>query len=182
MLYRLGKTAFRRWPLVLAGWLVAIIAVGAVAATMSKPMTDAFSIPGIPSEKAADLQSELFPTAVDAFDQASVNVVVAAPRGHTLDEPAYAEAVDDLVAGLGTVPQVAEGGAPLANPVAAAQGQLDQVLAAARKNGMPRAQAEANAQALSPLSRDGRVGTITFTYDVDTPTDVSRPPATGSTR
>jgi putative drug exporter of the RND superfamily len=176
LLYRLGKTAFRRWPLVLAGWLVAIIAVGAVAATMSKPMTDAFSIPGIPSEKAADLQSELFPTAVDAFDQASVNVVVAAPRGHTLDEPAYAEAVDDLVAGLGTVPQVAEGGAPLANPVAAAQGQLDQVLTAARKNGMPRAQAEANAQALSPLSRDGRVGTITFTYDVDTPTDVK--PAT----
>ena len=61
LLYRLGKTAYRRWPFFLAGWLVAMLAVGTVAATMSKPMTDAFSIPGIPSEKAADLQAELFP-------------------------------------------------------------------------------------------------------------------------
>ena len=61
LLYRLGKTAFRRWPLFLAGWLAVVVVVGTVAATMSKPMTDAFSIPGIPSEKAADLQAELFP-------------------------------------------------------------------------------------------------------------------------
>ena len=58
LLYRLGKTAFRRWPLFLAGWFVVVVAVGAVAGTMSKPMTDSFSIPGIPSEKAATLQSE----------------------------------------------------------------------------------------------------------------------------
>ena len=81
LLYRLGKTAFRRWPLFLAGWLVVMVVVGTVAATMSKPMTDAFSIPGIPSEKAADLQAELFPGSIDAFDQANVNVVVAGPGG-----------------------------------------------------------------------------------------------------
>ena len=96
LLYRIGKTAYRRWPLFLTGWLVAMVAVGTVAATMSKPMTDAFSIPGIPSEKAADLQAELFPESTDAFDQATVTVVVAAPEGHTLAEPTYSDAVDAL--------------------------------------------------------------------------------------
>jgi RND superfamily putative drug exporter len=75
LLHRLGKTAYRRWPIFIAGWIVAMLAVGAFAATMSKPMTDAFSIPGIPSEKAADMQEELFPQSVDAFDRATVNVV-----------------------------------------------------------------------------------------------------------
>ena len=32
LLYRLGKTAYRRWPLFLAGWLVAMVGVGTVAA------------------------------------------------------------------------------------------------------------------------------------------------------
>src|SRR5919206_5051400 len=86
LLHRLGKTAFRRWPLFLAGWLVALLAVGAVAATLSKPMTDAFSIPGIPSEQAQTLQKQVFPQTTDAAEQANVNVVVAAPPGHTLEE------------------------------------------------------------------------------------------------
>ncbi|MET0726953.1 MAG: MMPL family transporter [Acidimicrobiales bacterium] len=175
LLYRLGKTAYRRWPLFLAGWFLAIAAVGAVAGTMSKPMTDAFSIPGIPSERAADLQEELFPESVSAFDQASVNVVVAAPEGHRLDEPRYSRAVDDLVTGLGTVPQVHDD-VPLTHPVQAAEGQRDQFVQAARESGAPLDEARANARALSPLSEDGRTGTITFTYDVETPTDVE--PAT----
>ncbi|WP_296606325.1 MMPL family transporter [Nocardioides sp.] len=175
LLHRLGKTAYRRWPIFLAGWLVAMLAVGAFAATMSKPMTDAFSIPGIPSEKAADMQEELFPQSVDAFDRATVNVVVAAPEGHTLEEAPYANAVDDLVAELRQVPQVPDD-APLANPVDAAGSQRQQLLDAAEQNGTPREQALANAAALSPLSEDGRVGTITFDYDVETPQDIE--PAT----
>lgn len=175
LLHRLGKTAYRRWPIFLAGWLVAMLAVGAFAATMSKPMTDAFSIPGIPSEKAADMQEELFPQSVDAFDRATVNVVVAAPEGHTLEEAPYANAVDDLVAELRQVPQVPDD-APLANPVDAAGSQRQQLLDAAEQNGTPREQALANAAALSPLSEDGRVGTITFDYEVETPQDIE--PAT----
>jgi RND superfamily putative drug exporter len=175
LLHRLGKTAYRRWPIFLAGWLIAMLAVGAFAATMSKPMTDAFSIPGIPSEKAADMQEELFPQSVDAFDRATVNVVVAAPEGHTLEEAPYANAVDDLVAELRQVPQVPDD-APLANPVDAAASQRQQLLDAAEQNGTPRDQALANAAAISPLSEDGRVGTITFDYDVETPQDIE--PAT----
>lgn len=170
LLYRLGKTAYRRWPIFLAGWIVAMLAVGAVAAGFAKPMTDSFSIPGIPSEKAADMQEELFPQSVDAFDQADVNVVVAAPEGHTLDEPAYRSAVDSLIAEITALPQAPEQ-AP-ANPVDAAQAQRDQMLESARQSGTPPNQAEANAEALSPLSEDGRVGIVTFAWDVETVADV----------
>ncbi|MCD4532988.1 MMPL family transporter [Nocardioides sp. cx-169] len=173
-LYRLGKTAFRRWPLFLTGWIIAVIAVGAFATTMSKPMSDSFSIPGIPSEKAADLQAELFPDAVDAFDQATVKVVVAAPEGSTLSDPEYAEQVQALVADLGKLPQMPD--APLAGPVEAAQGQEDALVKAAREAGSPVEDARTNAAALSPLSEDGRVGIITWDFDVDAVADVK--PAT----
>ena len=119
LLHRLGKTAYRRWPFFIAGWLVLLIAVITVAAGFSKPMSDAFTIPGIPSEKAADLQSELFPGSADALDEASVTVVVAAPKGHTLDEPTYSKAVDALVADLAACRRWPTD-APLANPVEAA--------------------------------------------------------------
>ncbi len=174
LLHRLGKTAFRRWPVFLAAWLLAMLAVGGFAATMSKPMTDAFSIPGIPSEKAADLQEQLFPDAVDAFDQASVKVVVAVPEGSTLSDPAYADRVAALAEDLAGLPQMPD--APLADPVTAAQAQEEQVLQAATEAGTPPEVAQANADALSPLSKDGRVGTITFDFDVDSVADVE--PAT----
>ena len=175
LLYRLGKTAYRRWPRFLAAWLIAMLTVGTVAATLSKPMTDAFSIPGIPSEKAADLQAELFPGAVDAFDQATVKVVVAAPEGHELTEPTYSSAVDDLVADLERLPQMPAEPA-LANPATAGPEQVDQMVQQAVDNGTPADVAEANARAFATLSEDGRVGTITWDFDVDTVADVE--PAT----
>lgn len=175
LFYRLGKSAYRRWPFFIAAWLVALVAVGTVAATMSKPMTDSFSIPGIPSEKAADLQAELFPNVTDAFDEASVNVVVAAPEGHSLDEPSYTKAVDSLVADLRALPQVAPD-APITNPVDAAQSQRQAMLESGRQSGTPPDVAKANAAALSPLTPDARVGIISFQYDVETVADVE--PAT----
>lgn len=180
LLYRLGKAAYRRWPLFLAAWALAFVAVGGVAATMSKPMTDAFSIPGIPSEEAADLQSELFPGSVDAFDQATVNVVVAAPEGSTLKDPEYADRVGDLVEDLAALPQMPDGSDPTnplpADPVSAAAIQTEQIVTAQTASGATQEQAEANAQALSPLAEGGRVGLISFTFDVETFADLE--PAT----
>lgn len=171
LLYRLGKTAYRRWPVFIAAWVVALIAVGSVAAGNARPMTDSFSIPGIPSEKAADLQSELFPASQDAFDEATVNVVVAAPEGHTLADPAYEREVDQLIRDLAALPQLPDD-AQLVNPVAAAAQQEQQILGAAQESGTPAKVARANADALSPLSPDRRVGQISFRFDVDTVADV----------
>ncbi|MFB9313076.1 MMPL family transporter [Nocardioides plantarum] len=176
-LYRLGKTAFRRWPLFLAGWLTLLVVVVGAAATISKPFNDAFTIPGIPSEKAADLQTELFPDAPDAFAQANINVVVAAPEGSTLADPEYQKAVDALVGDLKNLPQVARDAKQnpqLGDPVELADAQTQAVLDAAKKAGTDEATAEANAQAISPLSKDGRAGIIAFDLDVDSPTDVKQ--------
>jgi putative drug exporter of the RND superfamily len=91
LLYRLGKSAYRRWPLVLVAWLIVLVGVGTVAAAFSKPLDSSFSIPGIPSMEAADLQQELFPGAQDV-EAPSVSIVVAAPEGATLAEAPYAAA------------------------------------------------------------------------------------------
>ncbi len=173
LLYRLGKTAFRRWPIFLAVWIAALVGLGAAAGTLSKPMTDSFSIPGIESEAATDLQAELFPGAVDPFDQASVNLVVVAPEGSSLDEPRYRKAVDGLLADVAALPQMpAE--PELVNPVDAAAGMRAQLLEAAAASGTPEEVAEANADALSPLSADGRAGIVTWDYDVDAPASVEQ--------
>lgn len=172
-LQRLGSAAYRRWPVVVAAWLVALIGVVALAAGFSKPMSDTFSIPGIPSERAATLQQELFPNAVDAFDQASVTVVVQAPEGQQLSDPAVAEQVGELVTALQGLPQMPPAdAAPLADPVTAAQAQREQLVGAAVEGGTPEEVAQANADALSPLSEDGTTGLIPFTFDVDTVADV----------
>ncbi|WP_141015193.1 MMPL family transporter [Nocardioides sambongensis] len=175
LLYRLGSTAYRRWPFFIAGWLVLAVAVGGLAAGFSKPMQDQFTIPGIPSEEASDLQQELFPGAEDAFDDVSYNVVVAAPEGDTLDEPEYQAAITDLIAGIQQLPQMSDDPADnprLTDPVATAAGQEKQIVGQARQAGGDVEAAKANADAVSTLSDDGRVGVMTAEWDADKPTDI----------
>ncbi|TIC89147.1 MMPL family transporter [Nocardioides sp. GY 10113] len=176
LLYRLGSTAYRRWPLFIAGWLVLVVAVGAIAAVAAKPFNDEFSIPGIPSEEAADIQAELFPESGNAFEDASVNVVVAAPEGHTLDEAQYADAIETLIAGIPDLPQM-DADAPqpgLVDPTVAADQQEQMYVDAAQQSGGDVARARANAAAVSPLSEDGRIGTMSFAWDLDTVADLER--------
>lgn len=174
LLYRLGKTAYRRWPVFLAGWLVALVGLGAVATALSKPMSDSFTIPGLESVETAELQQELFPESA-AVDAPSATIVVAAPEGSTLAEGASAEAVTALVEGLGALDHVSEG---VVGPVEAAAGLqaqvvagVDEAAAAAAAADQPfdrdaaLAQAEAQVASATPLSQDGRIGTIGFTFD-----------------
>ncbi|WP_418057248.1 MMPL family transporter [Pimelobacter simplex] len=151
LLYRIGSTAYRRWPFFIAGWLLLAVIVGSLAAAFSKPMSDEFTIPGIPSEKAAEIQKELFPQSGDAFDDATVNVVVAAPEGHTLDEPKYQGAIDDLIKAVPSLPQAGDENPGLVPPAPAAEG-------------LP--------ASFSTLSEDGRIGILSFEWDVDSPADL----------
>ncbi|RNI25431.1 MMPL family transporter [Flexivirga caeni] len=173
LLYRLGHTAYRRWPLFIAGWIIVLVGFGAVAVGVSKPMADTFSIPGIPSLAAQSMQQKLFPGTADAQDEASATVVVAAPKGHTLKEAKYTGAVNTLITKLDAVPQMpTDAKAKPVNPVVAAAAQQKAILAAAGKTAQEQATAKANAQAVSPLSADGRTGTITWTFATKTVQDV----------
>lgn len=175
LLHRLGRTAYRRWYAFIAAWLVALVALGFTATAISKPMTDAFSIPGIPSERAADLQAELFPDSVDAFDQAGITVVVSVPEGHTLAEPEYADRVTALVGELAATPQ-APAAETIVDPATAATALEQQMVDPVVEAGGDEAQAREDLTALSPLSGDGRTGIISYALDVETVTDVE--PAT----
>lgn len=174
LLYRIGKTAYHRWPLFIAGWLVLMVTVGAIAATLSRPMTDSFSIPGIPSEQAADLQQDLFPDSQGAFDQANATVVVAVPDDEdgTLLDPEYAESIDALVADLQGATQIGENAAAIISPVNAYLGSLEQ----AQESGLSQEEAEGQTRVMMErsgvLSEDDRTGAIAFTFDVETVADV----------
>lgn len=170
-LYRLGRLAHRRWPAFLIGWLAVLIAIGGAAATMSQPMSDKFTIPGIPSEQAQSLQQELFPDAEDPLDTPAGNVVVVAPEGEKLSDPGNAQKVEDLLTDLREVPQAGDP-EQFVNPVAAAKGLERQYQQTAKESGMPAAVAQENAAAVSPLSEDGRAGLIQWTFDADGVTDV----------
>ncbi len=173
-LYRLGRTAYQKWPLFVIGWLIVLVGGGATAQAIHKPMVDTFSIPGIPSLQAQDMEKKLFPGVQDAENLATVKVVVAAPTGHTLKEAKYAGAVDALIADLQKVPQMPK--TKLANPVQAAAAQYKAAVAGGMKQGQTKAVAEANAKALLPLTADSRIGTISWNFDVATVADVK--PAT----
>ena len=166
LLYRLGRTAYRRWPLLLVGWLVAILAIGGFAAAKSQPLSSTFSISGIPSLQAAETQKELFPNATAADQQVSGQVVVQAPQGRTLAEEPFASQLDALAHRLNGMPQLTPG-TTLVSPVRLAPLQRQQLVQASVRQGVPEGVAEANAAAVSPLSNDGRAGVISWTFDVD---------------
>ena len=92
LLYRLGKTAYRRWPVFIAAWLVALIGVAALAGTVSKPMVDTLLDPGHPlAQGAGPAEGAVHRTPRTPRTRPSVTVVVAAPEGHTSAEPAYVD-------------------------------------------------------------------------------------------
>lgn len=183
LLYRLGRTAYGRWPFFLGAWLVVLAVVIALAVSFSKPMTDQFTMPGIESVEAAELQADLFPDA-QAVDAANVSIVVAAPDGSTLADEPYAGVLATLVDQLRTVDAVDP--ASVYGPFeafggmqASAMENVDQSEAAASAAGVDFDRdaaveaAMAQVQSLAPLSVDQRVGTIDFAFDVDAVTDVS---------
>lgn len=170
MLYRLGRTAYRKWPFFLVGWLIALLALGGFAAAKSRPMTSQFTIPGIPSLQAAETQKELFPDQPAADKQVNGQLVIKAPAGHTLAEQPYKGQVDELIKKVSGVQQMPK--TKLANPAEAGPAMKQQIVAQATKQGTPKAVAEKNAEALSPLSKDGRIGTVSWNFAVDNIMDI----------
>ena len=112
-LYRLGRFTFRRRWIVTCLWLAVLAAALGGAATLSGSTSDAFRIPGTPSQQAIDLLQERFPQA--SADGATARVVFAAPDGKTLRDPAYQAAITAAVAELKQAPEVASVTDPFAS-------------------------------------------------------------------
>jgi RND superfamily putative drug exporter len=104
-LYRLGRFAFRRRRTVIVVWLVVLAAAITGAATLSGPTSNAFRIPGTPSQRAIDVLAQRFPQA--SVGGATARVVFAAPTGHKITDAAYRAAIETAVTDLRTAAQVA---------------------------------------------------------------------------
>ncbi|GAA2086523.1 MMPL family transporter [Actinomadura alba] len=104
-LYRLGRFAHRRRRLVTALWLGLLVVSGVAAATLSGPTANGLSVPGTEAQRAIDMLDDRFPQA--AADGATARVVFAAPDGRRLTEAELRAGIEQAVAGLRTVPDVA---------------------------------------------------------------------------
>ncbi len=94
-LHRIGRFSFRHRVLVTGVWLLLLAVVGVTSATLSGAMTNAVSIPGTESQRAIDQLEERFPQAAAG---ATARVVIAAPEGETLTDPANARAAKAVLA------------------------------------------------------------------------------------
>jgi RND superfamily putative drug exporter len=101
-LFRLARFAFRRRRLVLAAWLVIVIAVIAVAIGSGGKTNDEFTIPGTESQNAANELSDKLP----ALSGAGTTIIFATHGGATLNDPAIKAAVEQTMADVKKVPQV----------------------------------------------------------------------------
>ncbi|WP_326550420.1 MMPL family transporter [Micromonospora sp. NBC_01813] len=102
LLYRLGRTAFRKRHLVVAIWLIALVALGSAALAFRGPTASNFSIPGTESQEALDLLAEQFPQASGA----SGTIVIAAPEGEQLTTAEGQSAVLAVVVEANELPGV----------------------------------------------------------------------------
>ncbi|WP_404955359.1 MMPL family transporter [Streptomyces sp. 147326] len=103
-LYKVGRFAFRRRGLVTLLWLAVVVGAGFAASVAPPPPTDTFSMPGTESQKAFDLLKEKFPAM--SVDGATARVVVRAPAGEKLTDPAQKAKVEGLVGALAKAPDV----------------------------------------------------------------------------
>jgi RND superfamily putative drug exporter len=121
-LYRLGRLSYRRRRLVAVLWLATLVLMGAAAGSLSGPYSDEFSIPGTESQDALDVLADRFPQA--GLEQATANVVFAAPDGERLDAPEYRAAVEATLQQLREDPDVANVSDPFTSQGLSADGDI----------------------------------------------------------
>ncbi|MFI5841697.1 MMPL family transporter [Catenuloplanes sp. NPDC051500] len=108
-LHRLGLGSFRhRWTVTIV-WLLVFIGTGVGAATLAGTMSTSFSIPGQESTTALDLIDERF----GGGSGGTAQVVIAAPEGGKVSDPATAAQITAYVQKLGALPGVESASNPL---------------------------------------------------------------------
>ncbi|MFJ8188033.1 MMPL family transporter [Streptomyces sp. NPDC096105] len=95
LLYRVGRTAFRRrWTVTLL-WVAVLGSAVFAGATAPAPRDDGFVMPGVESQKASDLLEERFPNA--STRGAVARIVFVAPTGEKVTDAGNRSAVERAV-------------------------------------------------------------------------------------
>jgi RND superfamily putative drug exporter len=119
LLYRLGRASFRRRKLVIVLWLVLLAALGGAALAFKGPTSSDFTMPGTESQRAIDALQREFPEASGATG----TIVVAAPAGGTLADPAFKPAVQGLTKEASALPGVVGAVDPFASQALSRDGR-----------------------------------------------------------
>lgn len=170
-LYRLGSWSYKKvWPF-LAVWLILLGVLGFGAVNFAKSPSPTFSMPDMDSTVTQEEMNERFGSDEDAMSVPSGTVVIQAPEGTTLQDPRVMAEVDAMLDELKATGDFREPEA-IVNPVLAAAGMAQQMGEAKAAQGMPQEQIDADLAALSPLSPDGRTGTVSVTFTEDNIMDI----------
>ncbi|WP_172381399.1 MMPL family transporter [Streptomyces sp. MNP-20] len=110
LLYSLGRAAYRRRGRFLVGWLMLIALVGGGMATYGSHLNSEATIPGSQSQQGIDVLEKSLPSSTGVTAQ----LVFAAPKGSTVDDPAHRAVIERTVAAAGKAPQVEKAVDPFA--------------------------------------------------------------------
>lgn len=173
ILFNLGRWSYLHKKRVIAAWLLLFVGIAAAALGFQKGFNDIFEIKDVPSTHATEMLQEKFPGTKNPAESTDVNIVFGAPEGKKLEDPELMAAMDETVASLrNNVPDFKEG-MQFGNPVELNDKLGKMLVDQMTKQGMPEATAKSDAENLRMYSADGRYGTMSFSYDVPLPADVT---------
>ncbi|MDR1806912.1 MAG: MMPL family transporter [Propionibacteriaceae bacterium] len=178
VLYALGHWITRAKGRVVLAWLVGLALVGSLALTLTKGLDDTITIPGLESSDALTTLALTFPQAAGTGAQ----YLILAPEGHTVDEPAYATAIQAAADRLEQVEQVTLVTAPFVpsaeaalNPLqpadesgADAATEVEGTVSADRRAALVTAQVDATKALVSQATWDG-LDAVTEQLQADLP-------------
>lgn len=107
-LYALGRFSFHRRWVVLGVWLAVLLGTASAFIGLRGQPTDNFSIPGTESQRAVEQLQQNLP----AFAGAQTQLTFAAPENRAITDPAFAPAIDEAVANLTAIPDIAAAAGP----------------------------------------------------------------------
>ena len=171
LLYKIGRSAYlHRWRFLIV-WLLLIAGMGTATATLYSGTSENFTFPGLESVETQEEIQQRFATDEDQLSAPTGTVVIQAPEGKALEDPAVAGEVDELVAAMRSAEGLTKT-EEIVPPMMAAEGMKQQAVPAMQAQGFPEEQINSNLEAVSPLSADKTTGTISVTFDAATSMDI----------
>ncbi|WP_334143783.1 MMPL family transporter [Corynebacterium nuruki] len=180
LLYRIGRSAYlHRWRFI-AVWLIILVGAGVAGVTMQKNTTMNMTIPGLESVDTQDEMQQRFPDQGDELTAPTGTIVVRAPEGEKLSDPAVKADLDSLVKDIRAQSYLKDTD-QIVDPITGAAGteqmltkqMTPQLKAQGLSDQQVKDQIASDVKDVSPLSPDGRTGTFDVNFDVDTATDVN---------
>jgi putative drug exporter of the RND superfamily len=170
LLYRLGRAAVRRRRLVLLAWAAVALTVIVVGQAAGGRTSDAFTVPGVESQRALDLLKHEFPTEAGT----SAQLVFAPSASGTLSAPEAAGAINAAVADVAHQPHVDQVGALRRSPgdrVAYVDVQYDRPSSDIRTDAYQRLEAT--------MAKTNHAGAVRMELGGDLPTEAAQQPPGG---